>query len=47
MAKAFSTPIDVWLDMELLKLFEWVTVADQMIQEERARLNVQNVGPGL
>jgi hypothetical protein len=47
MSKTFNTPIDIWLNMELLKLFEWVSVADQMLQEENEKRNVQKIGPGL
>lgn len=47
MSRTFSTPMNVWLDMELPKLFEWVIIADEMSQEEMAKKNVQQVGPGL
>lgn len=47
MSKSFSTPIDVWLDMELPKLFEWVMIADEMVREETKSKNTQQIGPGL
>jgi hypothetical protein len=47
MAKVFNTPINVWLDMELPMLYDWVGIADQIVQEERAKNNMQMVGPGL
>jgi hypothetical protein len=47
MARVFNTPINVWLDMELPRLFEWVIIADEMRQEEMQRNNMQMVGPGL
>jgi hypothetical protein len=47
MSKQFNTPVPVWLDMELGTLFDWVFIADQMMEEERARNNVQKLGPGL
>jgi hypothetical protein len=33
--------------MEIPRLFDWVVIADVMFEEERAKHNVQNVGPGL
>jgi len=47
MSKTFNTPINVWLDMELSKLYDWVVVADQMLREEREKQNRQTLGPGL
>lgn len=47
MAKTFNTPISDWLEMDLDRLSWWVSVADEMNEENRARANVQKVGPGL
>jgi hypothetical protein len=45
MSKTFNTPVNVWLDMEMARLFEWVMIADQMLAE--AKQTTQQIGPGL
>jgi hypothetical protein len=47
MSRVFNTPVNVWWDMELPRLFWWVMIADQMLEEEQAKRNVQKIGPGL
>jgi hypothetical protein len=47
LARAYHTPINVWLEMGIEDLHEWSMIAQGMIEEEEARRNVQKVGPGL
>jgi hypothetical protein len=47
MSRTFNTPVDVWLDMELPKLWDWIMIADKMLEEARAKTDVQQIGPGL
>jgi hypothetical protein len=47
MSRAYHTPINVWLDMTLGMLFDWVVTADTMDQEAKSKGNMQSVGPGL
>jgi hypothetical protein len=45
MAMAYHTPIDWWINLPVVELFDWVMIAKVLADEMTAKRNVQNVGP--
>jgi hypothetical protein len=47
MSANYHTPVDYWLGLTLPSLCDWTATAQQMVDEEKQRHNVQRIGPGL
>lgn len=47
MSSNFNCSPDFWLDMPLEEMAKWALVATQMFEEDKAKRNVQKIGPGL
>lgn len=45
MAQTYHTPIEWWLDQPVVELFDWVMIAKNMLEEQRAKQNVQEIRP--
>lgn len=47
MSSNFNCSPDFWLDMSLIEMAKWALVAGRMLEEDKAKRNVQRIGPGL
>ena len=47
MSSNYHSPVNYWLGLPIVKLIDWIMIADQLKREAEERANRQRVGPGL
>jgi hypothetical protein len=47
MSSNFHSPLDYWLELPLTEINKWAMVAHRMMEKEKEKRNVQQIGPGL